>query len=277
MWLRAIATAIMPHFVWWKALLVVWARIFTMMAAYTICLSTTAAYVIGLNDRPTPTFAQKALTLLVAANPGFFGVLAVVVFFSPGLVVALFHYLAAWLLRFLASRWPIPTILNSLWEGCLSMLVFWSGFVVSFLFLLPFMPWRGESPPTEAEMQPLSGFAVLIMVASWNLIFFLELGARHTTATTASPPVTTAPTAPTRPTSPTPVTLRPTAPPDPLDTELERMKRKAAAKQRQSAIASANEWEMAAKKSPATPRRQAKPETTNPAPPKEDPFGDANF
>jgi len=223
----------MDRFRRWKPLLIIWARILITLAAYAICFNSSAGYVMGFADRSDPNLADIINTLAALISPGFYWLIGGTVLIGPVILVAGFHYGWTWLLRRLWSYWPAPQVLNSLWEGCLLAMVFWAGFAIS---LLVFIPFTAQSPNQEAAQEFLdsvSGIALLLTLAAWHLLFWLEIQARQQSIALAQP-IHQQPNNPVR-------SDNAPAVPDPIERDLRRLKTTLSARDRQRAIAAANQ------------------------------------
>ena len=220
-----------------KTLLIIWVRILITLAAYAICFNSSAGYVMGLANRSDPNLADTINTLAALISPAFYWLIGGTVLIGPVILIAGFHYGWTWLLRRLWSNWPVPRVLNSVWEGCLSAMVFWAGFVISLLVFIPFtIPSPNQEVAQEAAQQFLasvSGIALLLILAVWHLLFWLEIQARQQSIALAQA-THQKPDNPLR-NDDTPVVL------DPIERDLRRLKTTITARDRQQDIATANQ------------------------------------
>lgn len=158
---------------WRKALPIIWARIaIGNLSAGAITFST-AGYLIGLEERTSPTLADAIVLVVASVSPGLLGLLAAIVLVLPAIVAGVLHFGWGWLLHGLWSRWARPRPLNSLWEGCLSLMVFWAGVSLGLCLALPFAPLDGS--PTDAQMEAIAAIAGLVALVSWHGLFLLEI------------------------------------------------------------------------------------------------------
>ncbi len=161
---------------WRKALPIVWARIAIGNLSAGAIAATTAGYLSGLEERTSPTLADAVVLVVASINPGLLGLLAAIVLVLPAIVAGGLHFGWGWLLHGLWSRWARPRPLNSLWEGCLSLLVFWAGVALGLCLALPFAPLDGS--PTNAQMEAIAAIAALVAIVVWHVLFFLEIQVR---------------------------------------------------------------------------------------------------
>jgi len=223
----------MHRFRSWKALIVIWVRIACLLAAVALCFNSSAGYVMGLAERPDPNAADLITTLSVLASPSFYWLIGGTVLIGPAILVALLHYGWTWLLRKIWSHWPTPRLLNSLWEGYLSVMVFWAGLVISFLIFIPLAAQSPNQESAEKLLDTVSGIAVLLILIIWHVLFWLEIQVRQQ-STGLAPSTNQLINDPVR---------GDTVPeiPDPIEQDLRRLKTTIIARDRQQDIAAANQ------------------------------------
>lgn len=229
----------MHRFRRWKTLLIIWARILITLAAYAVCFNSSAGYVMGLADRSDPSLADVINTSATLISPGFYWLIGGTVLIGPVVLVAGCHYGWTWFLRRMWSYWPVPRILNSVWEGFLAAMVFWAGMAIS---LLVFVPLAVQSPDQEVAQEFLdavSGIALLLTLAVWHLLFWLEVQARQQSIALAQ--ATNQPSDNACGENDTPETL------DPIERDLRRLKTTMSARDRQRVIAAANQQQKSAR------------------------------